>query len=91
MTDKKKYFNVDEFHSWKKSNGKNSLVPPHANFLAAVNYIRDLFEKNKFAWGVMGGMEMLCLGYRREMPDFHIAYDYRDFANMKARLMAERR
>ncbi|KAF2129459.1 hypothetical protein P153DRAFT_366852 [Dothidotthia symphoricarpi CBS 119687] len=91
MTDKKKYFDVDEFQRWYEMQGKNAMIPPRANFLAATNHIRNLFDKNKFTWGVMCGMEMLCLGYRREMPDLHIVYDSRDFLRMKAKLMADRR
>lgn len=39
----------------------------------------------------MGGLEMLCLGYRREMPDVHIAYDDKDFNRVKAKLEADQR
>jgi len=39
----------------------------------------------------MGGLEMLCLGYRRESPDLQIAYDDKDFHKMKSKLESDQR
>lgn len=39
----------------------------------------------------MGGLEMLCLGYRRGMPDLQIAYDDKDFHRIKAKLESDQR
>jgi hypothetical protein len=39
----------------------------------------------------MGGLEMLCLGYRREMPDLQIAYDDKDFHKIKSKLEHDQR
>lgn len=91
MADKMRYYNVEEFNNQKRQQGKDFKVPPRANFLAAANHIRNVFEGRKLSYGVMGGLEMLCLGYRREMPDVHIAYDDRDFSRIKAKLEADQR
>lgn len=66
-------------------------IPPHANLLAVANHIRDLLEKKKIGYAVMGGLQMLCLGYHREMPDLHIVYDGKDFSRFKKKLEADRR
>ena len=91
MADKLKYYNVEEYNKQKRQPGKDIRVSPRANFLAAANHIRDLFESKKFTYGFVGGLEMLCLGYRREMPDLHIAYDDRDFNRIKVKLEADKR
>lgn len=48
--------------------------------------MQALFDAKRFTWGFMGGLAMLCLGYKREMPDLHIAYDDKDFNRIKAEL-----
>ncbi|KAF2855540.1 hypothetical protein T440DRAFT_513650 [Plenodomus tracheiphilus IPT5] len=79
MTDE--YRSVTKFTKERTDNGVGSRIPPQANFLAAVNYLRDFFENKKFLYGIAGGLEMLCLGYRREMPDVHIVYDDKDYGH----------
>lgn len=71
--------------------GSGSRIPPWANVLAALNHIRDLFENKRFLYGVAGGFEILCLGYRREMPDLHIVYDDKDYIRIKKKLEADKR
>ncbi|KAF1841220.1 uncharacterized protein K460DRAFT_371231 [Cucurbitaria berberidis CBS 394.84] len=80
-----------EFIKQKIQQGNDVKIPPRENVLAAADHIRNLFEKKKFAYGVMGGLEMLCLGYRRDISDLHIAYDDRDFNRIKAKLGADKR
>lgn len=84
------YFNV-EVNQPKKQETKGVAIPPMANFLAAADHIRQLFESKKFAYGIMGGLEMLCLGHRRVMPDLHIAYEDKDFNKIKVKLEADKR
>jgi hypothetical protein len=91
MAHKLRHYDVAEFNNMKRQQGKNFKIPPRANFLAAVNHLRDFFETKKFAYGFMCGMQMLCLGYKREMPDVHIAYDDRDFNKIKAKLESNQR
>jgi hypothetical protein len=83
--------NVEQFHQQRRVQGRTSHVPPQPNVVAAASYIRQLFENKKFTYGIMGGLEMLCLGHRRDMPDVHIAYDDKDFKQMKAKLEKDRR
>jgi|TARA_R110002003_G_scaffold12_1_gene803 hypothetical protein len=90
MASKMGYYNVEDYLKQRRQQEK-IRVPPKANFLAAVNHIRNMFEGKKFTYGVMGGLEMLCLGYRREMPDLQIAYDDRDFHRIKAKLESDQR
>lgn len=78
------YYNVDDFNKYKKAQGK--CVPPRNNILAAACHIQALFDAKKFTYGFIGGLPMLCLGYRREMPDLHIAYDDKDFERLKNKL-----
>jgi hypothetical protein len=85
------YYSVEDFVKQKRQREKEAMAPPRANFLAAANHIRGLFEGKKFTYGVMGGLEMLCLGYQREMPDLQIAYDDRDFHRIKAKLETDQR
>jgi len=91
MASKMGYYNVEDYTKQKRRQEKAFRVPPKANFLAAANHIRNLFESKKFPYGVMGGLEMLCLGHRREMPDLQIAYDDRDFHRIKSKLEADQR
>jgi hypothetical protein len=85
------YYSVEDFVKQKRQRGNEAIVPPKANFFAAANHIRGLFEGKKLTYGVMGGLEMLCLGYQREMHDLQIAYDDRDFHRLKAKLEADQR
>ncbi|KAI8942402.1 hypothetical protein NX059_000476 [Plenodomus lindquistii] len=91
MATQTKYYSMEEFAEERIYNGTGPRIPPQANFLAAVNHIRDLFEHKKFLYGMAGGFEMLCLGYRREMPDLHMVYDDKDYVRIKKKLEADRR
>jgi hypothetical protein len=91
MANKMGYYNVEDFIRQKKQQGNQVVIPPRANFLATANHLQRLFESKKFTYAVMGGLEMLCLGYRREMPDLQIAYDDKDFHRIKAKLEADPR
>ncbi|KAH8728618.1 hypothetical protein GQ44DRAFT_823914 [Phaeosphaeriaceae sp. PMI808] len=91
MSSKIGYYNVEEFNKQKGQQERKVKVPPKANFLAAVCHIRSLFEGKNLSYGIMGGLEMLCLGYRREMPDLQIAYDDRDFHHIRAKLDSDQR
>lgn len=86
-----KYYNVDDFNNWKRKQGREFKSPPRANFLAAANYIGSLLDGKKCNWAAIGGLAMLCLGSRREMPDLHIVYDDRDFPRIKVKLESDRR
>lgn len=79
-----KYYNVEDFNDYKRKQGK--CLPPQVNVLAAACHMQALFDAKRFTWGFMGGLAMLCLGYKREMPDLHIAYDDKDFNRIKAEL-----
>ena len=83
------YYNPDYYNNWKLKQKRRG--PPRANFLAAANFIRNLFDGKKFNWAAMGGLAMLCLGSRREMPDMHIVYDDSDFQRIKAKLESDPR
>lgn len=85
------YYNVEDYVRQKKQHAKEISVPPQANLLAAANHLRSIFEAKKLAYGFMGGLEMLCLGYRRGMPDLQIAYDDKDFHRIKAKLESDQR
>jgi hypothetical protein len=91
MASKMGYYNVEEFMKQKRQQEKHIKIPPKANFLAAIDHIRKLFEGKKFTYAIMGGLEMLCLGYRREMPDLQIAYDDKDFHKIKSKLEHDQR
>jgi hypothetical protein len=83
------YYNVDDFNDYKRKQGK--CLPPRANVLAAACHIQELFDAKKFTYGFMSGLPMLCLGYKREMPALHIAYDDKDFERLKSKLESDRR
>lgn len=89
MTKSAAYYNVDDFYNYKRTQGK--CLPPRINVLAAACHIQELFDAKKLTYGFMGGLPMLCLGYKREMPDIHIAYDDRDFERLKSKLENDRR
>jgi hypothetical protein len=91
IADKMGYYNAGDFDKQRKEPGKESNIPPQANLLAAASHVRQLFENKKLTYGIMGGLEMLCLGRRREMPDLHIAYDDKDFNRIRAKLEANQR
>jgi hypothetical protein len=77
---------------WRKSKQERSFkIPPRANLLAAASHIRATFDAKKFTWSFLGGLEILCLGYRREQPDLHVVYDSRDFERMRKKLEGDRR
>ena len=83
------YYSVDDFNNYKKKQGK--CLPPRINVLAAACHIQAVFDAKKFTYGFMGGLPMLCLGYKREMPDLHIAYDDKDFERLKSKLESDHR
>ncbi len=89
MAGGKMYYNVEAYNKQKQQQGNR--VIPEANFFAAANHVRDIFEGKQLPYGVMGGLEMFCLGHRRIMPDLHIAYDDRDFARIKTKLETDQR
>jgi hypothetical protein len=91
MAGKMGYYSVEDFMKQKRQRATEAIAPPRANLMAAANHIRSLFEGKKLTYGVMGGLEMLCLGSQREMPDLHIAYDDRDFHRIKAKLEGDQR
>ncbi|KAF2032498.1 hypothetical protein EK21DRAFT_98894 [Setomelanomma holmii] len=90
MPSKNGSYNVEDYLKQKRQQDK-VRVPPMANFLAAASHMRKLLEGKSLTYGIMGGLEMLCLGYRREMPDLQLAYDDRDFHRIKAKLEADQR
>lgn len=83
------YYNVTDYNDYKRSHGK--CLPPRINILTAACHIQELFDAKKLTYGFMGGLPMLCLGYKREMPDLHIAYDAKDFERLKSKLENNRR
>jgi hypothetical protein len=91
MASKMGYYNVEEFTKQKRDEIKEIKVPPKANILAAADHIKKVFEGKKFIYAFMGGLEMLCLGYRREMPDLQVAYDDKDFHKIKSKLESDQR
>ncbi|KAH9874384.1 hypothetical protein IAQ61_003573 [Plenodomus lingam] len=91
MADRTKYRIATDLPNEKTNHGYDSSIPPLVNFLAATNHIRNLFENKKILYGMTGGFETLCLGYRREMLDLHIAYDDKDFFRIKKKLQADKR
>jgi hypothetical protein len=83
--------NIEQSNGQQRAQGRVSQVPPQVNVIAAASYVRQVFEHKRFTYGIMGGIEMLCLGHRREIPDVHIAYDDKDFNRMKAKLGKDHR
>jgi hypothetical protein len=86
-----KYYDADDFNRWKRKQGTTCRGPPRANLLFAANYIRKILDGKNFNWAAMGGLAMLCLGSRRVMLDLHLAYDDREFEQIKAILEADQR
>jgi hypothetical protein len=91
MATKNGYHNVGPVNKQQRGQGRVSRIPPQTNVVAAASYIRQLFERKNFSYGLMGGLEMLCLGHRREIPDVHIAYDDKDFSRIRAKLEKDHR
>ena len=89
MAKSTKYYNVDDFNEYKRKLGK--CVPPRTNVIAAACYLQSFLNAKKFILGFMGGLPMLCLGYKREMPDLHIAYDDKDFERLRSKLESDQR
>lgn len=85
------YYNVESFTKLKMQKEKGVKVPPQANVLAAANHMRGFFEGKKFAYAFFGGLEMMCLGHRRELLDLHVTYDHIDFQKIKAKLEKDQR
>ncbi|KAF2703572.1 hypothetical protein K504DRAFT_173185 [Pleomassaria siparia CBS 279.74] len=86
-----KYYNVDEYNTWKRRQGQNFRCPPRENYIVAANHIKDVLDSKKLSWAAMCGLAMLCLGSRRDMPDLHIVYDDRDFQRIKSKLESDKR
>ncbi|KZM25928.1 uncharacterized protein EKO05_0009076 [Ascochyta rabiei] len=84
-----KYYNADDFDDYKRKRGK--CLPARTNLLAAACHVQTLFDTKKFTFGFMGGFAMLCHGYKREMPDLHIAYDDNDFDRLRSKLESDQR
>ncbi|PSN62320.1 hypothetical protein BS50DRAFT_502737 [Corynespora cassiicola Philippines] len=78
-------------HIQKREPERDSRIPPRANFLAAANYMKNLFDGKKFNWAAMGGLALLCLGARRDMFEIQIVYEDRDFNRIKPKLEADQR
>jgi hypothetical protein len=91
MTANMGYHNVEPVNKQQRGQGRVSRIPPQTNVVAAASYIRQLFERKNFSYGIMGGLEMICLGHRREIPDVQIAYDDKDFSRIKAKLEKDHR
>jgi hypothetical protein len=89
MSKSAKYYDMDEFSEYKRRQGK--ILPPRTNVLAAASHIQALLDAKRLTWGFMGGLAILCLGYKREMPDLHIAYDVKDFERLKSKLGSDQR
>ncbi|KAL5417150.1 hypothetical protein PMIN03_001774 [Paraphaeosphaeria minitans] len=86
-----KYYDVNDYLSWKRSQGKNNKVAPRPNLLAATNWLRKFFDARKTKWAAMGSLAMLCLGARREIPDIHIVYEDKDFQRIRMKLQTDPR
>jgi hypothetical protein len=91
MAENWKHYDVDDYNSWKRKQGKSFRSPPRANYLAAANYVRSFLDGKKLNYAFFGGLALLCLGSRRQMPDIHLVYDGRDFERIKTKLEADRR
>lgn len=66
-------------------------MPHQANILAAASYVRHTFENKKFAYSILGGFQMFCLGNGREVSDLHFAYEDKDFNRIKKKIDSDRR
>jgi hypothetical protein len=91
MASKIGFYNVEDYMKHRRQQETGLRIPPRENLFAAANHIRNMFEGKKIVYGFMGGLEMLCLGHRREMSDLQIAYDDKDFHRMKSKLEGDPR
>jgi hypothetical protein len=91
MSEDRKYYDVDDYLKWKRSQGKNNKVAPRQNLLAAASWLRKFFDARKTNWAATGSLAMLCLGARREIPDIHIVYDDKDFQRIRMKLQTDPR
>ncbi|KAK7187657.1 hypothetical protein PSPO01_06391 [Paraphaeosphaeria sporulosa] len=91
MGQDQKYYDVDDYLRWKRSQGKNNKIAPRPNLLAATNWLRKFFDARKTNWAAMGSLAMLCLGARREIPDIHVVYDDKDFQRIRMKLETDPR
>ncbi|CAE7199771.1 hypothetical protein P3342_010313 [Pyrenophora teres f. teres] len=85
------YHNVVEPVKHKSQQQQETKMLPLANTIAAATRIRQLFESKKLSYGILGGLEMLCLGHQRELPGLHIAYEDKDLDRIRTKLQADRR
>jgi len=85
------YHNVEEPNKYKRQSQQEPKILPLANTIAAATRIRQIFESKKLSYGILGGLEMLCLGHQREISSLHIAYEDKDLDRLKAKLQADRR
>lgn len=86
-----KYYGLEDFNSWKRSQGLNFRVPPRPNFISAAGHVASFFNSHEFTWAALGGLAMLYLGSPRNMFDIHIIYHQREFQRMKDKLELDRR
>lgn len=85
------YHNVEEPNKRRRQQEYEPRILPLANTIAAATRIRQLFESKKLSYGILGGLEMLCLGHQREISGLHIAYEDKDSDRIRAKLQADRR
>lgn len=91
MGQDQKYYDVDDYLRWKRTQGENHKVAPRTNVLAATSWLRKFFDARKTNWAAMGSLAMLCLGTQREIPDIHIVYDDGDFQRIRKKLQTDPR
>ena len=85
------YRNVGEPVKHPSQQQQETKMLPLANTIAAATRIRQLFESKKLSYGILGGLEMLCLGHQREISRLHFAYEDKDLDRIRAKLQADRR
>lgn len=86
-----KYYDPEDFNSWKRSHGLKFRVPPRYNFIVAADHIARFLNGHNITWAALGGLAMLYLGARRNMFDIHIIYHQREFCTLKEKLLLDRR
>jgi hypothetical protein len=86
-----KYYDLEDFNSWKRAQGLKFRVPPRPNFLCAAGHITSFLDGHNFTWAALGGLAIFCLGSHRNMFDIHIIYDHREFRRMKEKLELDKR
>ncbi|KAF2205484.1 hypothetical protein GQ43DRAFT_362318 [Delitschia confertaspora ATCC 74209] len=82
MFAKSKYHDGKDYESNKRGQAGHN-IPPRANLLAAMNYMKTVLAKERIDWAAMGGITMLALGSSRAVKDIHIVYDVASFAQIK--------